>query len=116
MVIEMPKGNYKPCKFKIKNKDKSDFNENVSEIYISCKKNTSDTSNLLFQKRLSRGEITKDNENYYHFAINPEDTENLPYEQYVLDILIYNESPLIKQTILGSLKITDIVTHKKDEG
>lgn len=114
MYIEMPRGDYRPLYFPLKNKDGTVSDLNVDEIYITFKKDTSNSSRVLFQKRLSDGDITKD-ENGYHFAIMPEDTEDLAYKEYVFDIEIYNETPLIKQTTVGKLKLTGEVTHKKDE-
>lgn len=115
MYIEMPRGDYRPLYFPLKKKDGTILEIDVDEIYISCKKKTNNVSKLLFQKRLSKVDITKDNKGY-HFAIMPEDTEELDYGDYVFDIEVYNESPLIKQTIVGKLNLTDEVTHKKDEG
>ena len=114
MKIEMPKGDYRPVKFKIKNKDGSDFNIDVSEIFITFKRSFS-TKDMLFQKRLSNNDITKKEDGYYHFGIMPEDTQDLAVGKYVFDIEIYNEEPLIKQTILGDLCLTSEVTHVENE-
>lgn len=115
MYIEMPRGDYRPFCFLLKNKDGTELNLDVDEIYITFKKDTFNLSKILFQKTLSNGDIVKD-ANGYHFAIMPEDTEELQYKEYVFDIEICNENPFIKQTIVGKLKLTDEVTHKKDEG
>lgn len=114
MHIEMPKGDYRPFKFKIKNKDTTDFNQDVDEIYITFKRNRNE-KDFLFQKRLSIGDITKDEEGYYHFSILPEDTDKLSYAKYVFDIEICNENPKIKQTKTGTLQLTDEVTHTENE-
>ena len=114
MTIEMPKGDYRPIKFKIKNKDGSDFNIDIQEIFITFKENYL-IKDMLFQKRLSNGDIIKKEDGYYHFGIMPEDTQNLNCKDYVFDIEIYNKEPLIKQTILGVLKLTSEVTHIENE-
>lgn len=49
------------------------------------------------------------------FGIMPEDTEKLAYTDYVFDIEICNREPLLKQTILGTLKLTNEVTHVENE-
>lgn len=115
MYIKMPRGDYKPLRFPLKNKAGEILDIDVDEIYISCKEDTKNASELLFQKRLSDGDIIKDNK-CYHFAIMPEDTEDLNYGDYKIDIEIYRKSPLLKQTIVGTLHLDEEVTHKKDEG
>ena len=112
MKIKMPRGDYRPVKFKINNLKIEPGS--LDEIYITCKKNTKLTE-YLFQKRLSRGEITLDEENVFHFGIMPEDTEELEYKEYAIDIEIYNENPLIKQTIVGTLDLTNEVTFAENE-
>lgn len=114
MIITMPRGDYKQIKFKMKNKDGTDFNINVDEIYITFK-NSYYTKEALFQKRLSKKEIIKKEDGYYHFEILPEDTEKLGYGEYYFDIQMCNETPKIKQTKLGKLIITQEVTHKENE-
>lgn len=69
----------------------------------------------MFQKRLSNEDIVKKEDGYYHFAIMPSDTDGLLYGEYVFDIEIYNKEPFIKQTILGTLKLTNEVTHAENE-
>lgn len=109
--IDMPRGDYRPYRFKIPNLKI----DSLDEIYMTFKKN-SKTKDFFFQKRLSRGEITKDEEGFYHFAIMPEDTDNLGYGEYFFDIEVYNEDPLIKQTTTGVLKLTDEATFSSNEG
>lgn len=108
--INMPRGDYRPITINIKNLSVTE----LDEIYITCKKN-SKVKDFLFQKKLSNGTITKDEEGYYHFGIMPEDTEELNYGDYYFDIEVYNENPLIKQTIVGTLKLTDEITFAENE-
>ena len=70
---------------------------------------------MLFQKRLSDGDIIKKEDGYYHFAIMPSDTDGLLFGKYFFDIEIYNKNPLIKQTIKGNLVLTEEVTHIENE-
>lgn len=114
MTISMPRGDYRPIKFKIKNRDSTDFDIDVDEIYITFKSNYV-TKEILFQKRLSNKDIVKKEDGFYHFGILPEDTESLRYDEYYFDIEIYNKNPLIKQTTLGKLIITQEVTHVENE-
>ena len=110
----MPRGDYRPFKFKLRNKDKTEFNQDVDEIYITFKKNHH-KEEYLFQKKLSAGDIIKDEEGYYHSAILPEDTDGLDFGKYEFDIEIYNENPKIKQTIIGILELTKEITYATNE-
>ena len=112
--ISIPRGDYRAIKFKIKNEDDTDIDFDIDEIYITFKENHY-TKEILFQKKLSTKDIVKEDDGYYHFAIKPEDTEKLNYDEYYFDIGICNENPKIKQTVLGKLKITEEVTHKENE-
>ena len=116
MYIEMHRGDYKPLKFPVTNSNGKQLDLDFDEIYITFKRNNRIKEEVLFQKRLSTGEITKDENGYYHFAIMPEDTENLSYyDKYCFDIEVYKENPLIKQTRLGVLNLTEETTHKENE-
>lgn len=54
----------------------------ADEIYFIIKKRWTDKTALI-TKDLS--DMTFDEEGYYHFTIEPEDTENLDYGRYVWD-------------------------------
>ena len=113
MNISMPRGDLRQIKFSINDSSgivKTDFDE----IYITFKKSYIHDE-ALFQKKLTTGDIEKDEQGYYHFAINPEDTNNLNYGKYVFDIEVYLES-LIKQTTVGTLELTNEVTFVGNEG
>lgn len=116
MKIVMPRGDYRGIKFELCNKNTDNSIEEIifDDIFITFKKYTS-SKNMLFQKRLSNGDITKDEDGYYHFGIFPEDTEKLEYGQYYFDIEVYKENPIIKQTFLGILELTPEVTFKENE-
>ena len=115
LKIEMIRGDYKKVKFKLEPKEKTDLIK-FDDIYITCKKNHY-TEEFIFQKRLSRNEITKDEEGNYHFEILPEDTEKVTYSTYVFDIELYKESnPRIKQSFLGELIVEKEVTFVCNEG
>ena len=112
--ISIPRGDYRPIKLKVKNKDDTDIDFEIDEIYITFKQNYH-TKDVLFQKRLTNGDITKGEDGYYHFEILPEDTEKLDYDTYYFDIEICNKNPKIKQTSLGQLEITEETTHIENE-
>lgn len=114
MIINMPRGDLRKIKFSINDNQGNILDTNFDEIYISFKKNYID-ENVLFQKRLTDGSITKDEENYYHFSIDPQDTDNLRFGDYVFDIEIVKDGS-IKQTTIGTLNLTSEVTFYKNEG
>jgi len=114
MRITMPRGDSRPMKFKIKNKDGTECDIGFNEIYITFKESYH-SKEALFQKRLTNKDITKDEDGYYHFTILPEDTENLRYTRYYFDIEVHNRQPLIKQTTIGILELTQEVTFTENE-
>ncbi|MGI6361776.1 MAG: hypothetical protein ACOX05_05740 [Bacillota bacterium] len=69
----------------------------------------------MFQKRLSRNEITKDEEGRYHFVILPEETDSLHFGKYYFDIQLYRANPTYKQTVLGELEILPEITFAENE-
>ena len=115
MQIKMPRGDYRKVKFQIKDKSGELANIDFKEIYITFKESTS-TKEMLFQKRLSKGDIVKNDDGYYHFEILPEETDNLDYAPYYFDIELYNDDPLIKQTVTGQLILTEEITFASNEG
>lgn len=114
MKITMPRGDLRFVKFSIKNKDESVSDIDLDEIYITFKERYS-RSDFLFQKKLSDNTIIKDENNYYNFSINPEDTNDLSMgTSYDFDIELIKEGT-IKQTICGELYLTKEVTHADNE-
>lgn len=114
MNINMPRGDLRFIKFAINDVSGHIVDIDLDEIYITFKKND-DISQYLFQKKLSDDSITKDENNYYHFKIEPENTDNLDYGEYVFDIELVKEGS-IKQTSTGILKLTKEVTFAENEG
>lgn len=55
----------------------------AEELYFVVKKRWTD-SDAVITKDLS--DMTFDEEGYYHFTINPEDTEKMAYGRYVWDV------------------------------
>lgn len=80
-------------------------------IYFTVKKNYF-TEDYVIQKKLS--DMTFDEQGYYHFKIEPEDTNDLLYKDYVYDIEVIVGD--YKQTISkGVLTITEEVTYNSNE-
>lgn len=113
MKIKMPRGDRRDLKFSIKDRSGEIISTDFDEIYFSCKKGFNNPE-VLFQKKLSDGTITKDENSIYHLAIIPTDTDNLRYGNYVFDIELVIENSL-KQTTVGELLLTNEVTHARNE-
>lgn len=114
LEIKMHRGDY--TKKKINILDKTDLNTNIdfNEIYITFKKSTK-SQDFLFQKKLSTGEIQKNEDGSYTFEILPEDTNQLKFGDYVFDIELVCSVPKIKQTFLGNLYLLEEVTYALNE-
>lgn len=114
MVISMPRGDIRDVRFVVHNYDGTGTTDiDFDEIYVSFKTSTN-TPNLLFQKKLTDGTITKEEPGVYQFRIEPEDTDSLRIGNYAFDIELVYEN-LIKQTTVGVLEITPEVTYAENE-
>lgn len=91
-----------------------------AQIYFTVKYNTHQT-NVCFQKTLiedseaSNNTITFDStDNYYHIIIEPEDTNNLPFGNYIYDIEVITDN--YKKTVsVGILTLLEEVTFASNE-
>lgn len=115
LSVTMPRGDIYLIRFEVFDYD-SDYPTEIdfTEIYMSVKKHLND-HNVVFQKRLSTGEIEKLGTGDYQIRINPEDTESLDFNKtYPFDIeLIYNNQ--VKQTAYGEIRISPEVTCSWNE-
>lgn len=113
--MNMTRGDTYEFKFQRKNQNKEVITEKPDKMYFTVKENYY-LKDFLFQKRLEDNSITYDEEtNYYMLTINPEDTNNLSYKDYVYDIEII-DGDKVKTIAKGTLKITEEVTFAKNEG
>lgn len=108
--ITMPRGDLRKVKFRVKSGDV--VRTDMTEIYISFKASTK-TNDYLVQKKLSDGTITLGDDFYYHFQIEPEDTNNLKYGTYPFDFELVGQG--FKQTTVGRLVLTEEVTFAVNE-
>ena len=75
----------------------------AEELIITCKENAY-TSKVIFQKKLSTGDI-EFKDGVYSFEIKGADTEKLSYGTYYLDIVVYENNK--KRTVhLDELEVT----------
>ena len=113
--MEIRRGNYKIFKFQRTSKATGQvITDTPEKMYFTVKDNAY-KKDFLFQKTLKNG-ITYDQEtNYYQIEILQNDTENLAFGTYEYDIKIINDKDKPKTLKVGTLEITDVVTHKVNE-
>lgn len=115
LSIEITRGDTKSFKFARKNMNGEIITAKPQKMYITFK-NSFYQKDFLFQKRLDDDISYTDTDNYYHFQINPEDTNNLNFgNNYVFDIEIIDNNK-VKTIAKGTLKITEEVTSAENEG
>lgn len=102
--IIMARGNLEKIPFFLEDEDGNILDLNLDEMIVSFKNNFNET-NCLFQKKLSENQITKDEENIYTFNINPEDTEDLDFTNYVYIIKLIKDDSIV-QSFVGDVVIT----------
>ena len=118
--ISFARGDTWPLKISVKYKSTSDYVDfDFDDVYFTVKKNFTDTS-YKFQKRLSDGSITADQEQIgcFHVKIMPEDTDGLAFGQYVYDVEVVKKDGDkigIKKTLSGNLYLTSESTHASNE-
>lgn len=113
MDIKMARGDMETCSFVIRSPNGDPFTETFDNIYMTVKKDKNDR-NYKFQKRLSDGGIYSVGEGQYQFTIEPEDTDNMAYGEYLFDIEFVIEGRL-KKTFVGTLILLREVTHHYNE-
>lgn len=103
-------------KFKYALKDfltKEIITKSVDKMWFSVKNSTL-TDHIIIQKSLEDGTITFTDDGYYHIIINPEDTNNLKYKDYVFDIEIINNGDKLTLKV-GDFTLKDEVTFAINE-
>lgn len=89
-TLSINRGTYVGYKAQRINMDGTPILVEADAIYFVVKKQWTD-KNAVIIKTLD--DMTFDEEGFYHFSINPEDTENLPYGNYVWDFTsVHNDN------------------------
>lgn len=111
--MEFYRGDNFKFKFQRKNRNNEVITTLPRKLYFTVKENHYKTE-FLIQKTLENG-IIKDEDNYYHVEILPEDTNNLKYKEYVYDIEVITDT--YKKTIAsGTLLLKEETTFVENEG
>lgn len=113
--IEFPRGDTYTYGFELVDAKKNPLNitSAEAEIYFTCKKNEN-TSEVIFQKKLSTGEIQFVADGIYCLTINPKDTNELNYGNYGYDVTIIS-GDFVTTKIIGQITLTKEFTHKSNE-
>ena len=113
LAIEFARGDTYERGFILKSKQTGQpITEIFDDVYFTVKKKHTD-HDFVLQKRMSEGGIVYDGEGHYTLYIEPEDTDNLLFEEYDCDIEVKNAGH--KRTFYGKLKLTKEVTHEYNE-
>ena len=113
MRIALIRGDIDYERFLVKDKDGNLTDVDFDDVHFTVKKSTKDHT-VLFQKKLSAGTIEKLGVGDYQVKINPEDTNNLNYGDYVFDFQVSYQNE-IKKTFVGKFVIDDEVTYLENE-
>lgn len=107
----MVRGDSKGYKFKRINKEGETISDTPSTLFFTLK-TSFNTEQAIVQKKLDQMSQTQDG--YWHFRLNPEDTEDLPYGKYCWDIQVVQDG--YKTTIArGYLELTNESTWEVNE-
>lgn len=108
--MEIVRGDTASFKFQ-RISNKQPITTKATKIYFTVK-NTHRDKDPIIQKTIDDMEF---DENYfYHFTINPSDTDNLDYKDYVYDIEV-KETNYTKTISIGTFKVCKEVTHANNE-
>lgn len=115
--LEFPRGDTFVFGFQLVDANKEPLNFDVGdiEIYLTVKRNEN-TSDVIFQKKFSLGEILRDEEHdgVYYTTFNPDDTNELKYGQYGFDVQV-KLGDYVSTEIIGTITLTKEYTHKSNE-
>lgn len=111
--ISLPRGDMRSFRIAVKEPSGEITERTFDDIFFTVKRIYL-SQEFKFQKRLSAGNIVKDEEGYYCFNILPADTNNLAFGTYDFDIEVFKDGE-IKQTTIGKLTLTAEVTYQSNE-
>ena len=114
MNIEIIRGDTKTLKFQRRTTNNEVITEKPDKMFFTVKTGYY-SKDYLFQKRLDTDIIYKEEDNYYYFTVNPEDTNELNYDDdYVFDIEII-KGDTVKTIAKGKFAVKEEVTFAENE-
>lgn len=99
--MNLTRGDTGQYKFQRLDSDGTVITSTPDSIYFTVKKSFS-SSTVVIQKTIS--DMTMEEDNYWHFTLNPEDTEELDTGIYVYDIEV-TEDGYVATIAKGTLKL-----------
>lgn len=107
----MIRGDSKAYKFQRKDREGNILTDKPTTLFFTLK-TSFNTKDFVLQKTLDNMYISEDG--YWHFVLNPDDTEDLPYGKYCWDIQVVQDG--FKTTISrGFLVLSNESTWKENE-
>lgn len=110
--IEFPRGDTCPLLFELSDLKEHPLNMESAEIYFTVKKSYN-SSEYIFQKKYSRGEIELEGTEG-KLIINHNDTADLKYGNYVYD-LQFKDGEYVKTLLKGTITLSNESTHLINE-
>lgn len=108
--MEFIRGDTAKYKFQRHDADGNVITTKADNIYFTVKTNGY-SDDVLLQKTIEDMEF--DNDYYYHFVIEPSDTDNLSFGTYRYDIEVIQDN--VKTTTVGELVLDEEITWVTDE-
>ncbi len=99
--MQFTRGDTQPLKFQRLDAEGHAITQTPTAMYFTVKTDFN-ASDYVFQKSLE--DMTLGEDNYWHFTINPEDTQAIPIGNYVYDIEVTTEGNVFTIS-KGSLKL-----------
>lgn len=109
--MKIKRGDTKKYKFQRKDANGQPILTIANKIYFSVKKSDQD-NDVIIQKTIE--DMTFDEQGYYHFTIEPTDTNNLKYGTYCYDIERIVEGDVLT-IAMGKFQITSEITFARNE-
>ena len=111
--LEITRGDSAKWKFRRLDNNNEPILVKADKVYFTVK-NSFEDSDAVFQKTIDDMEF--DNEGYYSFTVDPDDTNGLPFGYYVFDVEVIIEGIDYKKTIAkGDFIIKEEATSVENE-
>ena len=110
-IISMIRGDTTPLMFQRKDNNGDVIKLRADKIYFTVKKSDL-PDEVLFQKTID--DMTLDEDGTYHFVIQPEDTNNLEFGNYMFDLEVIQDN-VVSTISTGVFAIKKEVTFARNE-
>ena len=115
MDLEFTRGDTQLLKLQLKDKNGERLQLATGDmLYFTVRKTPTDKK-VWLQKKLGDGITYTEEDNYYRFRLESDDTANMPYGTYGYDIQIKTSEGIVITIEIGSITLTEEYTWKEDE-